>query len=99
MIDKELRKLNRLELLEMLVEQSKQIDELRMRLDIAEKKLADRDLKMKEAGSIAEAALKLNDVFEAADAAGKQYVDALKKLYDEEVNRSMKETVISDENR
>jgi hypothetical protein len=38
-------------------------------------------------------------VFEAADAAGKQYVDALKRLYDEEVNRSMKETVIPDENR
>jgi CRISPR/Cas system CSM-associated protein Csm2 small subunit len=99
MIDKELRKLNRLELLEMLVEQSKQIDELRMRLDTAEKKIADRDLKLKEAGTLAEAALKLNGVFEAADAAGKQYLDALKKLYDEEVNRSMKETVITDENR
>jgi uncharacterized coiled-coil protein SlyX len=99
MIDKELRKLNRLELLEMLVEQSKQIDELQQKLDIAEKKLADRDLKLKEAGTLAEAALKLNDVFEAADAAGKQYVDALKRLYDEEVNRSMKETVIPDENR
>jgi CRISPR/Cas system CSM-associated protein Csm2 small subunit len=99
MIDKELRKLNRLELLEMLVEQSKQIDELQQRLDTAEKKLADRDLKLKEAGTLAEAALKLNDVFEAADAAGKQYVDALKRLYDEEVNRSMKETVIPDENR
>jgi predicted transcriptional regulator len=99
MIDKELRKLNRLELLEMLVEQSKQIDELKQRLDIAEKKLADRDLKLKESGTLAEAALKLNNVFEAADAAGKQYVDALKRLYDEEVNRSMKETVISDENQ
>jgi predicted transcriptional regulator len=99
MIDKELRKLNRLELLEMLVEQSKQIDELQQRLDIAEKKIADRDLKLKDAGTLAEAALKLNDVFEAADAAGKQYVDALKKLYDEEVNRSMKETVIPDENQ
>jgi predicted transcriptional regulator len=99
MIDKELRKLNRLELLEMLVEQSKQIDELQQKLDIAEKKLADRDLKLKESGTLAEAALKLNDVFEAADAAGKQYVDALKRLYDEEVNRSMKETVIPDENR
>ena len=41
MTDNELKKLNRTELLELLVEQSKRIDELQSRLDEAEAKLAD----------------------------------------------------------
>jgi capsule polysaccharide export protein KpsE/RkpR len=97
MIDKELRKLNRLELLEMLVDQSKQIDELQKRLTAAENQLKERDIKLKTSGSIAEAALKLNDVFEAAEAAGKQYVDSLKSLYEAEKNRSTQEVVDSNE--
>jgi predicted Zn-dependent peptidase len=97
MIDKQLRKLNRLELLEMLVDQSKQIDELQKRLDVAENKLKERDIKLKNSGSIAEAALKLNDVFEAAEAAGKQYVDSLKKMYEQEITQSTQEVVDSNE--
>lgn len=94
---KALKKLNRMELLEMLVDQSKQIDELQARLDEAERKLSDREIKLSSSGSIAEAALKLNNVFEAADAAGKQYVDALKRLYDKELNRLAQEVVVSNE--
>jgi predicted Zn-dependent peptidase len=90
MIDNQLRRLNRLELLEMLVDQSKQIDDLQKRLSEAERKLNEQEIKIKESGSIAEAALRLNNVFEAAEAAGKQYVDALKKLYREESDRSLK---------
>jgi hypothetical protein len=33
----------------------------------------------------------LNNVFEAAELAGKQYVDALKRLYEEEKNHSTQE--------
>jgi predicted Zn-dependent peptidase len=90
MIDNQLRRLNRLELLEMLVDQSKQIDDLQKRLNEAEKKLSEQEIKIKESGSIAEAALRLNNVFEAAEAAGKQYVDALKRMYEEETDRSLK---------
>jgi predicted Zn-dependent peptidase len=90
MIDNQLRRLNRLELLEMLVDQSKQIDELQKKLAEAQKKLEEQEIKIRESGSIAEAALKLNNVFEAAEAAGKQYVDALKKMYEEETDRSLK---------
>ena len=63
MTDNELKKLNRTELLELLVEQSKRIDELQSRLDEAEAKLAERQILLDKAGSIAEASLRLNGVF------------------------------------
>jgi hypothetical protein len=69
MTDKELKKLSRAELLEMLIEQSKRADELQAKLDKAEEELNSRQLKVDEAGSIAEASLRLNGVFEAAQAA------------------------------
>ena len=44
MTDNDLKKLNRTELLELLVEQSKRIDQLQAQLDEANRKLADRQL-------------------------------------------------------
>ena len=66
MTDKELRKLNRSALLEMLVEQSRENDRLRAQVDELQRLLSDRQLKINQAGSIAEASLQLNQVFEAA---------------------------------
>lgn len=65
MTDKELRKLNRSALLEMLVEQSRENDRLRAQVDELQRLLSDRQLKINQAGSIAEASLQLNQVFEA----------------------------------
>jgi hypothetical protein len=84
MIDKELRKLSRLELLELLVAQSKQLEELQVALDEAEDKLNRRELKINKAGSIAEAVISLSEVLEAAEDAGRMYVDELEKLYQRE---------------
>jgi hypothetical protein len=84
MIDKELRKLSRLELLELLVAQSKQLEELQVALDEAEDKLSRRELKINKAGSIAEAVVSLSEVLEAAEDAGRMYVDELEKLYQRE---------------
>lgn len=74
MTDKELRKLNRAELLEMLIAQMKENDALREQLEAALRQLESREIKISKAGSIAEAALQLNGIFEAADAAAKQYL-------------------------
>ena len=82
MIDKELRKLNRKGLLELLLKQTERADELEARLNEAEVKLLDRSISEKDAGSIAEAALKLNGIFEAADAAAAQYLENVKRLND-----------------
>lgn len=69
MAGKDLRKLSKTELLELLVEQGRENLALRARLEAAEAELEKRRLTMEESGSIAEAALKLSGVFEAAQKA------------------------------
>lgn len=73
MTDKELQKLNRAELLEMLLIQSKKIKKLEDCIEDLNAKLEDKRIKIKDSGSMAEAAMKLNEVFEAADKAAEQY--------------------------
>ena len=82
MTDKELKRLSRAELLEMLIAQSKRADELQEKLEKAEAELNSRQLKVDEAGSIAEASLRLNGVFEAAQAASTQYLENIRMLKD-----------------
>lgn len=80
MTDKELRKLRRVELLELLVDQAAEMEELRRQLDQANEALAQRKIQLEEAGSIAEAALRLNGVFEAADKAAQEYLDNAREM-------------------
>jgi len=76
---KELRRLSRADLLEMLIDQSKELKEVREKLEKAEAELQNREIAIHNAGSIAEASLMLNGVFEAAQAACKEYVENTKK--------------------
>ncbi len=78
MTDRELQKLKRVELLRLLVEQSREMDALRKKLEEARQQLADRELHMREAGSIAEASMQLNGVFEAAQRAADQYLESIR---------------------
>lgn len=78
MTDAELKKLKRHELLQMLLEQSKTVEALKAELEEKNKLLEERSIKLAESGSIAEAALKLNDIFEAAQAAADQYLYNIK---------------------
>lgn len=87
MTDKELKKLNRVELLEMLVAQSKEIDRLQSQLDEANEKLNNRVIAISEAGSIANASLQLNGVFAAAEEAAAQYLENIKLLSDQQEAR------------
>lgn len=73
MTDKELRRLSRAELIEILYALQKQNEQLAEQNRQLAGQLEDRRLRMREAGSIAEAALQLNGVFEAAQAAADQY--------------------------
>lgn len=63
----ELKKLSRKELLEILLEQTKRIEDLEIKLDESEKKLASKKVSLSETGNLAEAALKLSDIFKNAD--------------------------------
>ena len=80
MTDRELRKLSRADLLELLLEQLKENEQLRGELETAQKQLADRKILLENAGSIAEASLQLNGVFQAAQAACAQYIENIERL-------------------
>lgn len=78
MTEKELRKLNRKQLLELLLKQTKRADDLEQQLEEYKEKLNDKQLTISECGSLAEACLKLNGVFEAAQNAVDQYMENIK---------------------
>lgn len=79
MTEKELLKLKRSELLEIMLAQSKEIDSLREQLAEANKKLESKRIAIKESGSIAEASLKLTSIFEEAQKAADLYVENVKR--------------------
>lgn len=81
MTDKDLRRLSRAELLEMLLEQSKVVKRLEIENQNLLEQLEDRQIKIDRAGSIAEAALQLNKVFETAQRAADQYLENVQQLY------------------
>lgn len=77
---KELKRMNRQELLELLLEATEENESLKKKIQSLEEQLASKEIAVKEAGSIAEAALTLNGVFDAAQAAAAQYLDNIKQL-------------------
>ena len=80
--EKELKKLNRQELLEVLLAQSKKIDRLQEQLKETKEKLAEKELKISEAGSIAQASLVLNNIFADAQKAADQYLENIRLMHD-----------------
>lgn len=84
MTDRELRKLSRADLLELLLEESRENERLREQLRQANEELASRRIEINNAGSIAEAALRLNGVFQAAEQAAAQYLENIRRMAEEE---------------
>lgn len=78
MAEKELKHLGRKELIEIIYELQKREAQSQDTIERLNRKLADREIREKESGSIAEAALALNGVFEAAQAAADQYLISVK---------------------
>lgn len=83
MTEKDLKRLSRSELLELLLIQTKQTERLSQELEKTERLLADRNLKMEKAGDLAQAALAVNGVMESAQAAAKQYLDNMARMEQE----------------
>lgn len=81
MTETELKKLNRGELLEMLVLQSEENQKLKERIEELEQELSERAIAVSESGTLAEAALRLNRVFEAADRAVEQYKENICRMH------------------
>ena len=80
MTDNEIKKLSRAELLEILIEQTKEREVEKKQLLELQEKLMSREIKISQAGSIAEASMQLNGVFEAAQEAAKQYLENIERL-------------------
>lgn len=81
--NKELKKLNRAELLEMLLEQSKEVERLTNEVNNLQKVLEKKEILLKESGSIAEASLKLTNIFQEAQKAADMYIQNTQKMEEE----------------
>ena len=94
----ELQHLKRQEILELLLEQTRRADtlehrvkELEQHVKELEEQLENRDITVRKAGTLAEAALQINEVFAAADAAARQYYMNVMRLTDLTIKQNEKE--------
>ncbi len=83
MTSKELKRLSRSDLLEMLLDLSKENKKLLQEVEQLRAEAEQRKLSLEKCGSIAEAALSLNGVFEAAQAACEQYMENVRQRCDQ----------------
>ena len=86
MTDKELKRLGRADLLEMLLAQVKENEQMKIRLDEMKAQLDNKQIKIEKAGSLAEATLQLNGVVDAVEAAAAQYLENIQQRSNEEEN-------------
>lgn len=79
-VGKKFRRLKRIELYEIMLAQSKEIDRLRDELAKTNEKLENQEIKLANAGSIAEASLSLTKVFEESQKAADLYLKNVKQM-------------------
>ncbi len=80
MTDKELRKLTRSELLELLIAQTEKNDTLNAELEEARRQLKNKKVVCEKAGTLAEASLQLSGVFKAAEDAASIYLENIERM-------------------
>ena len=76
---RDLSKLKKKELLEILLKQGEEIDRLREQVAELEARLADREFDFDKVGSIAEASLAVTDIFKEAEKAAKIYLENIRR--------------------
>ena len=81
MTSNELKRMNRTELLQMMLLLAEENEQLKAQLAQVQEQLDEKNLKCEKAGSLAEAALQVNGVFEAAEKAARQYVQGVEQMY------------------
>ena len=88
MTDKELKRLNRSELLEILLDQAQEIELLKSEIEGYKQKLEDRTILIEESGSLADASVKLTNVFEEAQKAADLYLENAKRIWEEKETKA-----------
>jgi cell division septum initiation protein DivIVA len=83
MTDKEFKRLSRAQLIDIIYQLQLQIDKLNEEKQELESELADKRLRLSNAGNIAEAALEMNDCFRSAQNAAEQYLNEIKAIREE----------------
>lgn len=78
MTEKELKHMNRGDLVEIIYQYQSREQELTAQIENLTRQLSDRKTHIENAGSIAEAALTINRVFESAQAAADQFLDEIR---------------------
>ena len=90
MTEKDLKKLNRYQLLELLVMQTERADNLQKQVE----ELEQYHLNLSNLGSMAEASLQIAGVFEAAQKAADLYLESARKQADEIVESARKQAAL-----
>lgn len=80
MTDKELKKLHRRDLLELLIQQTEDNEKLQSRVDLMNAQLQSRNINLSKAGSIAEAVVQVNEVYQRADKIAEEYLQNVRLL-------------------
>lgn len=88
MTDKEFKRLRRSDLIEILYEYQKREKALNEEIASLKSELEARELKIRNAGSIAEAVVKLNELFETAQKTADEYVEQVKRNAERETKEA-----------
>jgi len=93
MTDRQLRKASRTDLLKLLLEEKRARDDLQQQLAELEAQLQQRQITIDQSGTLAEAALKLSGIFDAAESACQYYTENIRSLSgrQEEICRRMEQ--------
>ena len=83
MTDKEFKRLSRAQLIDIIYQFQLQVDKLTEQNRELEQELADKRIRLQNAGNIANAALEINNCFRDAQNAAEQYLNEIKTLRDE----------------
>lgn len=82
MTEKELKKLNRFQLLELIIMQTEEMQKLTAELEQTKALLKKQQITMASAGNIAQASMKLSGIFEVAQMAADMYLNSVKEYAD-----------------
>ena len=83
MTDKEFKRLSRAQLLDVIYQLQLQVDELTKQNQALKTELRDKRLRIDNAGTLAEAALEINNCFKNAQNAADQYLNEIKAIREE----------------
>ena len=91
MTDKEFKRLSRPQLIEIIYQLQLKLEEQTDENEVLSRELADKRLRIDDAGNIAEAALSIHNVFATAQDAAAHYIEEVQIRVDNEYKRIMKE--------